>query len=107
MDFYEIIISETVGYIIAFIVALAIIIITIGINRIKGLLNDYFGLDLAEAEVYHVARRALKFSKNHDEAVSYVLSIVSDRLKEKNIKISQEELTDIIENTIEDLKEDN
>lgn len=106
MDFSEIFFSEIIGYAVSIIIALAIIFFTFGFNQIRKVIKEYFGLDLAEAEVYHVARRALKLTSDHNEIVEYTLNIVSERLKEKNIKISKEELQDIIENTLEDLKEE-
>ena len=105
MNLVDLLLNELAAQVVAFIIVVSVVTITFLFNQLKKQLEIWFGIDVAEWEVYNVARRVLNYTKEHEKVAAEVYSIVSERLEKKNIPISKDELADIIENTLEDLQE--
>lgn len=109
MEFLNLILGEVASYVATIFIVILIAVITYSINRvwkwIKPVLK-LLGIELVEVEVYHVAKRVRKYKQGYYDVYSEVLDIVSNRLEEVGIKVSSDELSDIIKNTLDDLVEE-
>ncbi len=103
----ELFLEEVVLQVAAVVVTGAVILIAVGINRFNKVIGNWLGIDIAEWEVYHVAKALLKRKGDHDELFTEILQEVSYRLEENwGIKIGKDDLYDLIANTLEDLKKE-
>lgn len=102
MNLGELVLMEVV----AAMAAILIPVLIWAIYKLVKIVGGYLGFCMAELEAYHIARRVLKIRKNNDEVYEGVLMILSSRLKSWGIKLSSEELDNIVLNTLEDLADE-
>ena len=102
----ETIINELMSNFIEIIVLVLVSLITLAVNKAVKVINEMFSLEVTEFEVYQVARNIhdLYNDSELDELFEHVLESVEERLKKKGIKIDQEEVIEIIDNVLKDLK---
>lgn len=89
-------------------VALGVVVYgaNIGIKFLNRRLSD-LGIDIAEWEVWTVAKSVLRAKGEHEGIVEEVLGIVADRLSRfHKIEVEEDELMDMIRNALEDLKKE-
>lgn len=103
----EIVLQELVSQIIPVVVTAAVVVITLAINKVSKTIGSWFDLDIAEWEIYNVAKVLYNQKDEHEDIFTEILGIVETRLAERGIKISNDELYDIISNALQDLKTEN
>ena len=103
----ELFLEEIILQVAAVIVTLAVVSIAMGLNKINKIVGSWFGIDIAEWEVYQVAKALLRQKGDHEELLTEILQVASYRLETNwGIKIKKDDLYDLIINTLEDLKKE-
>ena len=102
----ELFLEEFIVQVISLIIGISIISLTIFIRQIRNFIKEYLGIELAEIEAYYVAKRLYDFNKNTSDIIEPMLKEVSKRLKRKGIKIPEDEMLDIIQNTLKEIIEE-
>lgn len=103
----EMLIEGLTTHLIEIIVLVLVTLITLAINRALKVINELFSLEIAEFEIYQVARNIYDIYDENEELdilFSDILETVNARLDKKGVKINQDELTEIIDNVMKDLK---
>lgn len=79
---------------------------TLGYNSLRKPIKTYLGIRLAEIEAYQVAKYFREWKNNYGDFYNIVLTKVSDRLKENGLKISDDEISEIIKNIVDQIIEE-
>lgn len=85
---------------------IAIGLATLGYNSLRKPIKTYLGIRLAEIEAYQVAKYFREWKNNYGDFYNIVLTKVSDRLKENGLKISDDEISEIIKNIVDQIIEE-
>lgn len=81
-------------------------LVTFGLNKLNQAVGKYLDIDIVEWEVYHVARSLRRLKGDYEDLWLEILQTVRERLERRGIKIEEDELRDVIDNTLEDLQKE-
>ena len=76
------------------------------LNKGRKVLESWLGIQMAEVESWHIANFLYDTIRDNNELYYEVLTLVTDRLERRGIKLDPGELAEIVHNTLKELKQE-
>jgi len=68
--------------------------------------EQWTGIQIAEMQAFNIVQSLRRIKSNNEEIYFEALKVVSDRLKQRGIKISDDEIADIVTSVLDTLEQE-